>query len=552
MMDGADQTTPEPPPPGGATVGAELRRVRLIQGLTLDHLAERSGVPAPLLGALERGVPDAFPNPRSALRALRQTARTLGLDADRLVLAALAARQGSSPGRPGATPPYSTPTYSTPAGAVPANSEPTGAVPTGSMPAGAVPTDSVAAGSMPAGAVPTDSVAAGSMPAGAVPTGAVPTDSVAAGAVPAYGATRHNPAGAPPAEPADGPGGRPRPRPSIPPRSRADTGGRHFRGPHANRRRRVWAGAAVLLAVGGGTLVGVGASAQGHAPAPVHDLGTLPAAVAPVEATVPPRALAPASTPTTTAPPLSLPASLPLTLRIPAIGVSAPVVPLGRDADGSLQVPPLTESGVREAGWYHLGPTPGQIGPAVIVGHLDSYQAPGVFYALGALHPGATVQVTLQDGTVAVFRVDAVDQYSKASFPTQTVYGGVGYAGLRLITCSGAFDRATRHYESNIVVFASLIGPTGAPAATAAPATAAPTTAAPTTTTHTSTTTSHYYSPPTTTSSHYYSPPTTTSSHYYSPTTTTSHYYSPTTTTSHYYSPTTTTSHYYTPTTTRH
>ena len=238
-------------------------------------------------------------------------------------------------------------------------------------------------------------------------------------------------------------------------------------------RRRPWAAAAAGLAVAGGTLIGAGVSTQDHPPGLAHNLGTIPPApAAPVQKTAPVHAPAPlhaTATPTqtapasitaaTTAPPVSLPASPPVTLRIPAIGVSAPVIPLGRNPDGTLQVPPLNQTGVEEAGWYHLGPTPGQVGPAVIAGHVDSYQASVVFYKLAALRPGDTVRVTLQDHTVATFRVDAIDQFPKGSFPTRTVYGDVDYAGLRLITCGGAFDPTTRHYLSNIVAFASLVPP---------------------------------------------------------------------------------------------
>jgi sortase (surface protein transpeptidase) len=147
-----------------------------------------------------------------------------------------------------------------------------------------------------------------------------------------------------------------------------------------------------------------------------------------------------------------------VSLSIPAIGVHTSVIELGLGADDTLQVPPLTQAGVQEAGWYDLGPAPGQVGPAVIAGHVDSYQGPGVFFRLGALRPGDQISVTRADGTVAIFRVDAVDKYSKTSFPTRQVYGPVGYAGLRVITCGGQFDYQTRHYLSNIVIDAALTG----------------------------------------------------------------------------------------------
>ena len=96
------------------------------------------------------------------------------------------------------------------------------------------------------------------------------------------------------------------------------------------------------------------------------------------------------------------------------------------------------------------------VGPAVIVGHVDSYQGPGALFRLGALRPGDQIYVTRADHTVAIFRVDAVDEYSKTSFPTQQVYGAVSYAGLRVITCGGQFDEQTHHYLSNTVIYAVL------------------------------------------------------------------------------------------------
>ncbi len=146
----------------------------------------------------------------------------------------------------------------------------------------------------------------------------------------------------------------------------------------------------------------------------------------------------------------------PVRLRIPAIGVSAKIVGEGIDAGGALQVPPLTDAGVREAGWYDLGPAPGQVGSAIIVGHVDSYQAKGIFYDLGLLVPGNAVEVTLANGETARFTVTSVQEYAKAHFPATEVYGPEPYPALRLITCGGAFDAATGHYLSNIVVYARM------------------------------------------------------------------------------------------------
>src|ERR1017187_8736200 len=109
------------------------------------------------------------------------------------------------------------------------------------------------------------------------------------------------------------------------------------------------------------------------------------------------------------------------------------------------------------AGWYAGSPRPGAIGSSVIGGHIDSYQGPGVFFRLRLLHPGNQIYVRRADGTVAVFRVYAVQQYLKARFPTESVYGPTPDAELRLITCGGTFDPATGHYLSNVVVYAVLI-----------------------------------------------------------------------------------------------
>jgi hypothetical protein len=153
---------------------------------------------------------------------------------------------------------------------------------------------------------------------------------------------------------------------------------------------------------------------------------------------------------------LPSPTAPPIRLRIPAIHVSTKIVDEGLASDGALQVPPLTYAGVHEAGWYDLGPTPGQVGAAIIVGHVDSYQAPGVFYDLGNLAIGNLVEVTLADGETVHFRVTSVHEYSKAHFPAAEVYGSEPYRALRLITCGGAFDPATGHYLSNIVAYARM------------------------------------------------------------------------------------------------
>ncbi|HEX3513529.1 MAG TPA: class F sortase [Trebonia sp.] len=150
--------------------------------------------------------------------------------------------------------------------------------------------------------------------------------------------------------------------------------------------------------------------------------------------------------------------SPPVSISIPAIGVTSKLMEVGLNADGTIQVPPLNDPPLtNEAAWYKYSPTPGQPGPSVIEGHVDSAsEGPSVFFRLGALKPGDLVDVTLGDRQVAVFKITAVRTYAKSQFPTSTVYGFTDYASLRLITCGGSFDEQSGHYTSNVVAFASL------------------------------------------------------------------------------------------------
>jgi len=148
----------------------------------------------------------------------------------------------------------------------------------------------------------------------------------------------------------------------------------------------------------------------------------------------------------------------PVGLKIPALGVSTNVVNVGLNRDRTLQVPPLDYAGTHEAAWYDLGPPPGRVGAAVIVGHVDSSTGPAVFYRLGSLSPGSMIQVTAANCQTVSFVVTSVKEYAKAQFPSQRVYGPVSDSELRLITCGGAFDPSTGHYLSNIVAYATLAG----------------------------------------------------------------------------------------------
>ncbi len=149
--------------------------------------------------------------------------------------------------------------------------------------------------------------------------------------------------------------------------------------------------------------------------------------------------------------------SVPTRVEIPALGVHSALMGLGLQTDGTLEVPP----GAFPAGWYTGSPTPGELGPAVIVGHVHYNGAAGVFARLGSLEPADLVLVTRKDGSRAAFRVSRVEEFDKAAFPTRLVYGNIGNAGLRLITCGG-LDLSSGDYEDNVVVFADLVDPRGA------------------------------------------------------------------------------------------
>ena len=148
--------------------------------------------------------------------------------------------------------------------------------------------------------------------------------------------------------------------------------------------------------------------------------------------------------------------SEPTEISIARIGVRATIVKLGLDASGAVEVPPLEQADL--AGWYRLGPTPGEIGNAVVIGHVDSYATgPAVFFNIGSLRFGDVIEIRRADASVARFVVDGVASYLKSAFPTELVFGASDRAGLRLVTCGGTFDTKARSYLSNVVVFATLI-----------------------------------------------------------------------------------------------
>jgi hypothetical protein len=151
----------------------------------------------------------------------------------------------------------------------------------------------------------------------------------------------------------------------------------------------------------------------------------------------------------------ALPPSPPDRIRIPAIHVNAPLMGLGLTKAGSLDVPPADRKNL--AGWYEAGTTPGEKGTAIVAGHVDNADGPAVFYSLGALKKGSTIEVDRRDGGVAAFTVDAVEMYAAKDFPDEKVYGPAGRPELRVITCGGGYSRSTG-YQGNVVVFAHLTG----------------------------------------------------------------------------------------------
>lgn len=140
-------------------------------------------------------------------------------------------------------------------------------------------------------------------------------------------------------------------------------------------------------------------------------------------------------------------------LSIPKINLSVSLSVLGLNKNGTVQVP----ASFHEPGWYKNGPSPGQEGSAVILGHVDSYRGPGVFYKLADLRPGNRITVTLANGKKVTFSVIGLREYEKSAFPDKLVYGPRTYSALQLVTCGGVFDTATGHYLSNIVVFTKMV-----------------------------------------------------------------------------------------------
>jgi LPXTG-site transpeptidase (sortase) family protein len=146
--------------------------------------------------------------------------------------------------------------------------------------------------------------------------------------------------------------------------------------------------------------------------------------------------------------------SVPVSIRIPAIGVDAPIMKLSTSPGGIIEVPPLDAHNL--TGWWEDGAAPGQRGRAVILGHVDSVTGISVFYDLRYLRTGDKIYVKLADGKVPAFVVDGLQKVAKTTFPTAAVYGRANSPELRLVTCGGPFDESTGHYIDNIIVYAQM------------------------------------------------------------------------------------------------
>ncbi len=151
---------------------------------------------------------------------------------------------------------------------------------------------------------------------------------------------------------------------------------------------------------------------------------------------------------------LILTSSLPTRLRIPKINIDTTfVTPLGLEASGEVAVPDSDT----EVGWYKNSPTPGELGPAVILGHVDSYTGPAVFFYLGQLKEGDDIFIDREDGSTAHFQVVSLERPKQSEFPTERVYGNIDHAGLRLITCTGIYVKGKQRYTNNLIVYARLV-----------------------------------------------------------------------------------------------
>lgn len=243
-----------------------------------------------------------------------------------------------------------------------------------------------------------------------------------------------------------------------------DAGARESRSRTRRPGRLVLLAVAVLLLLGGGTALAVGIAGQDATPPVPSSTAQSPrvgnGAVSGSRSDEPRPAPAPAAPAPGTAE--AAPVARPVSVRIPAIEVRSELITVGLNPDGTLEVPQPGPD-YDKAAWFRGSPRPGQTGPAVIEGHVDSAaNGPSVFYDLGKLSPGDRVQVGREDGSTATFEVYDIQLFPKDDFPTLAVYGNTDGPELRLITCGGPFNSEARSYEDNVVVFASMVAQTPA------------------------------------------------------------------------------------------
>jgi sortase (surface protein transpeptidase) len=231
-------------------------------------------------------------------------------------------------------------------------------------------------------------------------------------------------------------------------------------------RSRALLGSASLFAALAVSLTGTAGFAPGLSAEPVNPfvaerqaLAAAPAVPVAVPVSVPSASARSVASPGSADAPGTVPAIDPRTARIPefvdipAIGTTSSLVQLGLNLDGTLEVP----TDFSQAGWFSGGVAPGEPGPAVIAGHVDSYKGPAIFAKLELLKPGDQIRIARADGVKVEFAVTRIDQYPKDYFPTDQVYGPTTAPELRLITCGGVFDAQSHSYRANTVVYARLV-----------------------------------------------------------------------------------------------
>lgn len=151
--------------------------------------------------------------------------------------------------------------------------------------------------------------------------------------------------------------------------------------------------------------------------------------------------------------PQTFPKSEPTRVRVASINLDTELIKLGRNPDNTMEVPVRYDI----AGWYTHAPTPGELGPAIIVGHVDRPGGIAIFWRLREIQPGDLIEVDRVDGKTVKFRADSIKQFPQDNFPTKEVYGNIDHSGIRLITCGGTFNSQTGRYTHNTVVYGSLV-----------------------------------------------------------------------------------------------